>query len=108
MRRRVPRIPPRRPIFLGCEGSSEVGYGTLIAKIARERPNIHVHVHVQRLQPGAGDPLVLVERAVGIIDNIERRRADFAIKAVLLDVGNADKMRQAATAARDATIQQKS
>jgi hypothetical protein len=105
MRRRVPRIPPRRPIFFGGEGFSEVGYGTLVARIARELPDIHVHIHVQGLQPGAGDPLELVERAVKVIDNLERRRADFAVKAVLLDVGDAEKVRQAAAAARAGGIQ---
>lgn len=105
MTRRVARIPPRRPIFLGCGGLSEVGYGTLVARIARELPDLHVHIHVQALQPGAGDPLELVERAAGIIARLERQRSAFAVKAVLLDVGSAQKTREAVTAARDAEIE---
>jgi hypothetical protein len=105
MTRRVARIPPRRPIFLGCEGSSEAAYGTLIAKIAREVRDLHVHIHVQALQPGAGDPLELVKRAAEVIDDLERRRSEFAVKAVLLDAGSAEKTRDAVAAARDAGIE---
>lgn len=87
MRRRVPRIPQRRRIFVGCEGQSEVGYGTLIARMVRELPHIHLYIQVEVLQPGAGDPLALIERAAQIIATIESRREPFAVKAVLLDIG---------------------
>ncbi len=100
MRWRGPKIPPRRPIFLGCEGESEVGYGGLIGRIAKEQPRIHVHVHVQLLQPGAGNPLTLIQRAIAIIADLEQRRSSFAVKAVLLDVGSAQKNREATECAR--------
>jgi len=87
MRRRPPHIPQRRRIFVGCEGQSEAGYGTLIARIARELPNVHVHIDVRLLQPGAGDPRALVERAAQIIAVDEERREPYAVKAVLLDIG---------------------
>ena len=86
MRRRVPRIPQRRPIFLGCEGQSEAGYGALLGRLARDL-HLHVHIHVEPLQPGAGDPLALIERAVQRITHFERSRASLAVKAVLLDLG---------------------
>lgn len=90
MSRRRPHIPQRRRIFLGCEGQGEHGYGTLLARIARELQNIHVHIDARLLQPGAGDPRALVERAAQIIAHDEARREPFEIKAVLLDLGNPD------------------
>ena len=86
MRRRPPHIPQRRRIFLGCEGQGERGYGTLLARIARE-VKIHVHIDARLLQPGAGDPRALVERAAQIIEHDGARREPFEIKAVLLDLG---------------------
>jgi hypothetical protein len=47
------------------------------------------------LQPGAGDPLALVQRAVERIADIERRRSRFAVKAILLDQGSAQKNAEA-------------
>jgi hypothetical protein len=90
MRRRPPHIPQRRRVFLGCEGQSEHGYGTLIAHIAREIKNLHVHIDARVLQPGAGDPRALVDRAAQVIARDEARREPFELKAVLLDLGNAE------------------
>jgi hypothetical protein len=47
------------------------------------------------LQPGAGDPLALVQRAVERIADIERRRSRFSVKAILLDQGSAQKNAEA-------------
>jgi hypothetical protein len=88
---RRPRIPPRRPIFLGCEGASEFGYSALLGRLARDIGNMHIHIYSEILQPGAGDPLALVQRAAERISDIERRRVPFAITAVLLDHGNPQK-----------------
>lgn len=63
MRRRN-YIAPRTPIFLGCEGESERGYGALLNRFIHELPEIHIHIHTELLQPGAGDPLALIQRAV--------------------------------------------
>jgi len=104
MRRRQPRIPQRRPIFLGCEGQSEVGYGTLLARVVEELRDVHVHLHVQLLQPGAGNPPALVTRASQLIREIERKRTAFAVKAVLLDRGDDQRNRDAAAAAQQAGI----
>ncbi len=61
MRRRRTARPQRRPVFLGCEGESERGYGTLIGRLRDElRPDLHLDVTL--LRPGGGDPLALTGR----------------------------------------------
>jgi hypothetical protein len=70
---------------------SELGYGALLDRLARDMPTVHIHVHSEILQPGAGDPLALVQRAAERTADIERRRVPFAAKAVLLDRGSARK-----------------
>jgi hypothetical protein len=92
MKRYRGSIAPRRRIFLGCEGWSEHAYATLLGRLARDRPDMHVHIDVVRLNPGAGDPLALVERAFQEIVRHERSRVPYALKALLLDH---DKMGQA-------------
>jgi len=85
MKRRRGSIAPRRRIFLGCEGSSEHAYGTLLSRLARDQPDVHVHIDVVRLNPGAGDPLALVERGLREVVRRERSRVPYALKALLLD-----------------------
>jgi hypothetical protein len=88
-------ILPRTPIFLGCEGESERGYGVLLNRYAREIPGLHLHIQAELLQPGAGDPLALVQRAIQRIADLERRRDPFACKAILLDIGDSQKSQEA-------------
>ncbi|MGE3993716.1 RloB domain-containing protein [Pseudorhodoplanes sp.] len=97
---RRPVIPQRTPIFLGGEGASEAGYGALIAKLARER-GLHVHLDIHSLQPGAGDPHALVEKALKLIRQRERVRSAYKIKAIFLDVGSARKNVEATALARE-------
>ena len=104
MRRRAPHIQPRRRVFLGGEGHGEAGYGTLIGRLARDMPGAHVHVDVHVLQPGAGSPLALAERAAQIIRENERRRAAYAIKAVMLDSGEEKLIAEAIAHARQIGI----
>lgn len=75
----------RRPAFLGCEGESELGYGSLIRMLREElRPDLHLMVEL--LRPGGGDPLSLVELACQKIMTYERNREmRCGIRAVLLD-----------------------
>jgi hypothetical protein len=61
---------------------------------------VHLHIHSEILQPGAGDPLALVRRAAERIADIERRRVPFVVKAVLLDRGSAQKSVAASRFAR--------
>ncbi len=88
-------ILPRKPIFFGCEGESERGYGALLSRYVREMPDLHLHIHPELLQPGAGDPLALVHRAIQRINDLERRREPFFCKAVLLDIGDPQKNQDA-------------
>lgn len=90
---RRPYIPPRLPIFLGGEGASEGGYGAFLNRIAHGVA--HIHIHCEVLQPGAGSPVALIRRAVTCIRTIERRRDPFAVKAVLLDLGNEEENAEA-------------
>jgi hypothetical protein len=76
-------IEPKRPIFLGCEGQSETGYGALLAGFADEA-GLRVHLEVVDLAP-AGDPLDRVEKAAGRIEHLRRRRGTFTEKFILLD-----------------------
>lgn len=84
-------IAQRTPIFFGCEGESELGYGALLNRLVRETPGLHLHIHAEKLQPGAGDPYALVQRAAQKIADLERRRERFTCKAILLDLGAPDK-----------------
>jgi len=104
MRRRQP-IPPRRPVFVGCEGQSEAGYVAFLARLLRDRPEPRFHVHPVILQPGAGDPLQLVQRAIQKIAELQSRRERFAVRAILLDRGAPDKDEAARRLARQAGIQ---
>jgi hypothetical protein len=99
MKRRRSTIPPRRRIFLGCEGPSEHAYGSLLSRLARDRQDIHVHIDVVHLNPEAGDPLALIDRASQEISRRERSGVPYAVKALLLDD---DKMGQ--TAERDVHV----
>ncbi len=88
MRRRRRLRPQRRPAFLGCEGESELGYGSLI-RMRREEFRQDLHLMVELLRPGGGDPLSLVELAYQKIMTYERNRSmRCAIRAVLLDRDN--------------------
>ena len=85
MRRRRIARPQRRPVFLGCEGESERGYGTLIGRL-RDELRRDLHLDVTLLRPGGGNPLALVELACLKIAHNERNRdTRYSVKAILLD-----------------------
>lgn len=84
MMRRRPIIQRKKPVYLGCEGESEVAYGQVLNDLLRANA-LPVHLHVEVLAPGAGDPLARVKRAVQRIAEYERRRARFRLKAILMD-----------------------
>ena len=77
-------IEPRKPIFLGCEGESEVAYGQLLYDFARQSGQ-HIHLEVVGLIPGAGDPLARVARARQEIARRTARRSRFIAKFILMD-----------------------
>ena len=83
----MPRRPikqPKKPVFLGCEGESEVAYGQVLNDHLRAAA-LPVHLHVEVLAPGAGDPLARVKRALQRIAEHERRRSKFWLKAIFMD-----------------------
>ena len=84
MKRRRPIIEQKKPVFLGCEGDSEVAYGQVINDLLRSR-NLPIHLHAESLAPGAGDPLARVQRALKRIAERERKRGKLQIKAILMD-----------------------
>jgi hypothetical protein len=84
MRRRRASIPPRTPVFLGCEGESEQAYGRLLSDLARDL-SLPIHIEVVTLNPGAGDPSALLRRAKQEIDRRSKRRSEFRFAAVLID-----------------------
>ncbi|RUW58581.1 hypothetical protein EOA16_27105 [Mesorhizobium sp. M7A.F.Ca.US.008.03.1.1] len=84
MRRRGIIIPPRTPIFLGCEGESEQAYGQFLNDAVRES-GLPFHLEVVNLNPGAGDPLARIKRADQEIARRSKRRAEFRFKTVLMD-----------------------
>jgi hypothetical protein len=98
MRRARVFRPQRKRVFLGCEGESERGYGTLLQRLL-ERQRQDIHLNVVLLQPG-GDPLEIVRLAQRRIAESERRgETPYVVRAVLLD---ADRCGQAPE--RDAQV----
>jgi hypothetical protein len=92
------RIPQRAPIFVGCEGLSEMGYAGWLRNLARDR-QLPVHLELSDLGKGAGDPLARIELAVDRIDMLERNRVPFVRRFALLDTDqlalNANRANQA-------------
>ena len=87
-RRRPPHIPQRRPVYIGCEGASEVSYAGFLQDLIRAA-DLPVHLVVQELGPGAGDPLARVDMAVRRLALLRRTRTMPAERFVLLDFDQA-------------------
>ena len=85
MRRR-----PRTPVFLGCEGESEQGYGQLLNDLL-QAAGLPFHIEVVNLNPGAGDPNVRLRRAYQEIERRQERRAEFGSQAILMDSDQVDR-----------------
>ena len=77
------KIRPKKPVYLGCEGKSEVAYGQLINDLL-DTCGLAFFIRTDGLSP-AGDPLTRVERAVQRIIELERNRGTFYLKAILMD-----------------------
>jgi hypothetical protein len=84
MTRRIPHRPQKRPVYIGCEGASEYGYAALLQDIINDagRP---VHLKIEDLGPGAGDPLARIELAVNRIAMLARKRVAPAAAFAILD-----------------------
>jgi len=87
------RIPQRGLFFAGCEGDSERAYVALLNKLAEMR-GLHVWVHGEPLNPGAGDPLDLVARAVQRLGQRRRQGTIYRHVAVFLDADTRDQSPQ--------------
>jgi hypothetical protein len=97
MRGGIRRIPPRRRIFVGCEGEGEQGYGALLQRLAddRQQPHVFLDLHVC----GGGDPLAALEATCATARQRARKYGEFAIRVLFVD---SDKLGQFPT--RDARI----
>ena len=98
-RRRPPYIELRRPVYIGCEGASEVGYAGFLQDLLRDA-NLAVHLHVDELGPGTGDPLSRIEMAVLRLKLLQRKRSAPTERFVLLDFDQAERDPQRAERAR--------
>ena len=83
MRRRAHHRPERKPIFVGCEGQSEVGYIAFISDLA-EAARLPVFIKPIALT-SAGDPLARVEKAIRLIDDNRKKRIAYAACFILMD-----------------------
>jgi hypothetical protein len=84
MTRRPSYIPLRRPVYIGCEGASEVSYAGLLQDLLRDA-DLPVHLVVEELGPGAGDPLARIEMAVRRLAHLRKTRTVPAERFALLD-----------------------
>lgn len=103
--RRVRMIRPQRaPIFIGCEGQSEMGYAGWLRNLVRDR-NLPFHLELSDLGLGAGDPLTRIDMAAERIERIERNKEPFVGRYLLLDTdqlgGDRNRSEQALRRARD-------
>ncbi|WP_439604933.1 hypothetical protein [Shinella sp.] len=89
-RRRPPFIEPRRPIYIGCEGASEAGYAGFLQDLIRDA-NLAVHLHVEELGPGTGDPLSRIEMAVLRLKRLQQKRSAPTERFALLDFDQAER-----------------
>ena len=100
MRRRPPHIELRRPVYIGCEGRSEVGYVGFLQDLIRDA-NLPVHLHVDELGPGTGDPLSRIEMAVLRLKLLQKKRRAPTERFALLDYDQTELDPQRAERARE-------
>ncbi|KGD92087.1 hypothetical protein [Rhizobium sp. YS-1r] len=102
-RRRPPYITLRRPVYIGCEGQSEVGYAGLLQDLIRDA-NLPVHLHVDELGPGTGDPLSRIEMAVLRLKLLQRKLSAPVERFALLDFDQAERDPQRAERTRKLAV----
>lgn len=89
-RSRPQKIKPRRPVYIGCEGASEAGYASLLQDLIRVS-NLPVHLHIEELGPGTGDPLSRIELAVLRLNRLQMTRGAPKERFALLDFDQAER-----------------
>lgn len=102
-RRRPPHIKLRRPVYIGCEGASEASYAGLLQDLIRDA-DLPVHLHIEELGPGTGDPLSRIEMAVLRLKLLQKKRSAPAERFALLDFDQAERDPQRAKRARKLAI----
>ena len=103
-RRRPPYIAQRRPVYIGCEGASEVSYAGFPQDLLKAAKS-PVHLFVQELGPGAGDPLTRIDMAVRRLAHLRRTRTAPAKRFVLMDYDQAERDPQRAEQAQRTTAE---
>lgn len=83
---RPPRTirPQRTPVFIGCEGQSEMGYAGWLRNLIRDR-DLPFHLELSDLGRGAGDPFARIDMAIERVARLEANREPFAGRFVFLD-----------------------
>lgn len=99
MTRRTPHIPPRRPVFVGCEGESEAGYVRFLQDLINAE-GLAVHLIIENLGIGASEPQTRIELAVRKLEQLRRTRMAPPDRFVLLDYDQAEANPQRTEAAR--------
>jgi len=99
MNRRAPHIPLRRPVYIGCEGASEVSYAGFLQDLIRDE-DLPIYLMIDELGPGAGDPLSRIEMAVRRLYQLRKKRTAPTQRFALLDSDQADRDPQRADWAR--------
>lgn len=105
-RRRSPYIELRRPVYVGCEGASEVGYAGFLQDLIRDA-GLSVHLHVEELGPGAGDPLSRIELAVLRLKRLQKKRSAPQERFAFLDLDQAERDPHRADQARALAVDNK-
>lgn len=90
MIRRPAHIPLRRPVYIGCEGASEVSYAGFIQDLLREA-DLPIHLVIEEMAPGAGDPLSRIEMAARRLEYLKQARTVPRERFVLLDFDQAER-----------------
>ena len=94
--RRPAYIEEKRPVYIGCEGTSEFGYAALLQDMLRD-PDMSVHLVIRDLGKGAGDPLARIEKAV---QYLKQNHSPPTKRFVLLDSDQVERDPQRANQAR--------
>jgi hypothetical protein len=74
----------RAPVFIGCEGQSEIGYCGWLRNLVRDR-RLPFHLELADLGRGAGDPFARVDMAIERIARLEGNREPFIGRYLFLD-----------------------
>lgn len=85
MSRRRPHIAQRRRVFIGCEGESERGYAAFLQSLAEEL-GLAIFIDAVVLQPGGGNPLQIVRKAIAEHMARASSKGAYFTRAIFLDI----------------------